>query len=449
MSKYGRLARELFSVNRRFLRDPGFRTSVRPRASTTSAAVAPATPRRTPEQARSRIAYPPRADLYEGLGGSSLELSRITTGPTTPCVNLVLADIVADGIFAGVRTALQAGASLADATARPLRIVLASAQDPARDLGAVRTLVLEQFPDLDDRLSIVSGAFLPHTVVSADDIWVVTYWTTAHAAQVACRLGVLDPDHVVYLVQDYEPGFSAWSSSFALTRMTYHAGFHHLVNSLPLARYLERHEGLVTDPSHVFGPALELDRLAEVAASRRSSATARIFFYGRPSRPRNLYPIGITALRVAVDQLAAQGVPVDVVSAGHAQDDVDLGHGVALRSAGMLSWSDYYALLGTVDVGLSLQHSPHPSHPPFDLAVSGARAVTNDFDGSRNRLHPGIRAVECDPDGLGAAVAAAAREALAQGPRPYEAPSVDELGGALDAAVQSLAATLPSAVVAR
>jgi hypothetical protein len=35
--------------------------------------------------------------------------------------------------------------------------------------------------------------------------------------------------------------------------------------------------------------------------------------------------------------------------------------------------------MGTIDVGLSLMYTPHPSYPPLDLAASGAVVVTNKF----------------------------------------------------------------------
>jgi hypothetical protein len=44
-----------------------------------------------------------------------------------------------------------------------------------------------------------------------------------------------------------------------------------------------------------------------------------------------------------------------------------------------LNWSQYADLAGTIDVGLSLMDTPHPSYPPLDLAASGAVVVTNRF----------------------------------------------------------------------
>ena len=44
-----------------------------------------------------------------------------------------------------------------------------------------------------------------------------------------------------------------------------------------------------------------------------------------------------------------------------------------------LDWSAYAALVRSIDLGLSLMYTPHPSYPPLDLAASGAVVVTNRF----------------------------------------------------------------------
>jgi hypothetical protein len=50
-----------------------------------------------------------------------------------------------------------------------------------------------------------------------------------------------------------------------------------------------------------------------------------------------------------------------------------------------LNWQQYAAVLRTIDVGLSLMYTPHPSYPPLDLAACGAVVVTNKH-GSKQSL---------------------------------------------------------------
>eukprot|EP01004_Peranema_trichophorum_P004302 NODE_3234_length_1391_cov_92.196372_g2810_i0.p2 GENE.NODE_3234_length_1391_cov_92.196372_g2810_i0~~NODE_3234_length_1391_cov_92.196372_g2810_i0.p2 ORF type:complete len:145 (-),score=21.30 NODE_3234_length_1391_cov_92.196372_g2810_i0:344-778(-) len=42
--------------------------------------------------------------------------------------------------------------------------------------------------------------------------------------------------------------------------------------------------------------------------------------------------------------------------------------------------TEYFKLLASGDVGLSLMVSPHPSLPPFDFAAAGMVTVTNSFE---------------------------------------------------------------------
>ena len=103
---------------------------------------------------------------------------------------------------------------------------------------------------------------------------------------------------------------------------------------------------------------------------------------------------------------------------------------------GRLPWDDYFRFLSTIDVALSLQQSPHPSHPPFDAAISGAYAVTNDFSGGRSGLHPRIVAVAADTPSLGAALADVIRNAFDAEPGDYLPVADGALGSELDAALR-------------
>lgn len=410
------------------------RRAPEPRAKKATA-TGPAQPPATP-------AMPPAASVYEGVTPHSLHLSSLRYGPAAPVVSLVVPAIKPDAIFAGVATALHVGRRLALAMDRPLRIVPFGKAEPEALAAALRDF-LSAGGDPVPPLQVVPQPMLPHTTVSDDDIWVVTYWTTAHAADVACRLGVLDPARVVYLVQDYEPGFHAWSVAHAVTRQTYRAGFHHIVNSTSLARYLVDREGPQTDHGLVFTPHLDLDRLARVAAARSASPVVRVFFYARPGKPRNLYQLGVAALRAASLTLADEGIEWEGFSAGEEHPDIQLPTGATVRSLGTLGWDAYYELLAATDVGLGLMHSPHPSHPPLEVAVSGGLAVTNDLDGSRTGFHDRIVAVDADPDALATALVAAVRRARAEGPQPFAAPDGDVLGRPLDIVLDDLVQRLP------
>lgn len=377
------------------------------------------------------------ARAYADLTVASLALVAPSIASAPPHLNLVVPQLRVGAVFAGVSTALEVAADLARLLSRPLRVVVLSPND--HDTGDVVGLIRERVAldaDVITRRDLASSTF------GEDDLWIATHWTTAHALQIACGLKRIDPARVIYLIQDYEAGFTPWSTDFALARATYHAGFRPIVNSTPLAAHLRRWEGLDIPASRVFGPAFDLDLLRRTQERRARRDRIRILFYGRPSKPRNLFPLGVAALSVAIRELGQLASKVEVISAGEQHPNLDLGHGVTLTSRGTLPWDAYFELLASADVVLSLQYSPHPSHPPFDAAISGALAVTNEFDDTRANLHPRLFAAEPTADGLGIALAHAVRLAHEDGPGGFEQLPKHHLGGPLGPVLRGLAQEL-------
>lgn len=346
---------------------------------------------------------------YSGLTPYSTSMLRLVREDRPPAVNLVLPEVDPGGIFAGVRTALEVGRLCARRDGAPLRLLLLKsidADDRAQRLTAIRQRIAELGVEAD----VIACDVLERHPVGTADRWIATHWWTAHALDVAARSGLIDPTSVLYLVQDYEPGFVGWSTDSAVAASTYGAGFTALANSTPVARHLE-HEGHGA-PAAVFAPALDVAELEAAAARRRRSDRARIFFYARPSKPRNLFGLGVAALRLAIRRSAEQGVPIEIVTAGEPIGQHAIP-GARFEDLGTLRREEYFAMLSRVDLGLTLQASPHPSHPPLELAVSGARAVVNDVDGQRGRLHPRITAAPASPDALADAIVTGARAVLA------------------------------------
>jgi len=428
-------ANDLYKVNMAFLKSPAYRRRAL-KALGTEVKTGPAWRIRDGEFERAT----PEARVFSNLTEGSLALAVLTTDHTVvPRLNLVFGEFDPSAIFAGVHTALLAGVGLAARLQLPVRLVVLS--EGATDDLARRALayLAETHPGTDFTVAIRRR--LVDEVFSPDDHWVATHWTTAHALQAAVAAGRVSATRVAYVIQDYEPGFNAWSTHYDVARNTYHAGFVPIVNSGPLYTYLTREEGLEIDSALHFAPAFDTDRLRSVAAARRRRDTVRVLFYGRPSKPRNLYELGLAALKSAVVQLGDDVSRVEFLSAGEQHEPVDLGSGTQLTSVGKMAWDDYFDFLSTADVVLSLQGSPHPSHPPIESAVSGARAVTNDFAGTRGSLHPHLVVVSPEPVALGAALAEAIRETSASGPLPFTPVSDGVLGGELDDALD-LAASL-------
>lgn len=428
---------DLLRVNKRYLSDGLYRSDLRTRLN-------PPAPSGE-VNARSNVGQrefdraPEAARPYRELAETSLALAGIVATATAPTLNLVVNEVRDGKAFAGIQTAVAAAVKLAERLGVPLRVVMTSWTVPGVSEASAASVISERFgPVAQD---VVSRERILDAEFGAEDFWMATHWKTAHAVDVAARGGVITRERVVYLVQDYEPGFSPWSTEFAIARSTYQAGFQLIVNSAPLRQHLEREEGLTVGDDRVFAPHLDLELLRQVAAARSHSNEVTVFFYGRPSKHRNLYRLGLAALKVAASELGPDA-SIRFTSAGEKHRNVDLGHGHKLESLGSLPWNDYFEYIASANVVLSLQHSPHPSHPPFDAAISGARAVTNEFYGTRAGLHPMLIAAQPDPESLGKAVAQSIREVRTTGPGGFKEVASEKLGGALDTAIDSVANAL-------
>ncbi|TDW45694.1 hypothetical protein EDF52_10971 [Curtobacterium sp. PhB42] len=441
--KTRRLVSDLVRVNERYARDGHYRNDVRERLGRTVSRVDVGVARR--ERDRAPLAARP----FEGLVETSLALAGIRTVGREPEVVLVVDELREGAAFAGVQTALAVAIALGARLGRSVRVVMVRWTTPGNSAAAAEALVADRFPEsrVDGRpgVRVVRREDVLDTEFGRDDVWIATHWKTAHPIDVAVTAGVVPRDRVVYLVQDYEPGFSPWSTEYAVAASTYRAGFRVLVNSEPLRKYLADVEDLDVPAERTFAPHLDVELLERVATARRHEDVVRVLFYGRPSKHRNLFRLGVAALRVAVQELAADGIRVEFHSAGEQHGDVELDGGrgdVKLVSHGTMPWDDYFRFIASTNVVLSLQHSPHPSHPPFDGAISGARVVTNEFRGTRAHLHPNLTAVPADARSLGLAVADAVRRAAAEGPTGFAPLAEHALGGPLDAAVDALANAL-------
>lgn len=395
----------------------------------------------TPQQQRfvsaELAAAPARSRPFVGLTSTSLTVVSMRVSDAAPAhLNLLIGEVREGATFAGVHTALSAAVLLANRLALPLRVVMLDFTTAGNTRSAAEKFIRERFGLTG--VTVIPRESLAGSEVGSGDFWLATHWKTAHAVQVACDLGMVERMRVAYLIQDYEPGFSPWSTESVLATSTYHAGFSPLVNSIPLWRFLTDREGVSIDRTQVFSPEFDDERLRAAAESRTQSSTVRVFFYGRPSKHRNLFHLGLSALRVAAQDLDGS-TAVQFFSAGEPHDDIDLGRGYTLTSLGRLAWEDYFTFLASTGVVLSLQQSPHPSHPPFDAAISGAIAVTNDFYETRGDLHPRIRAVPTNANSLAAALSAAIRESADSPPGGYQPVANGLLGGRLSDVVDAVA----------
>ncbi len=326
-------------------------------------------------------------EIEEGAGGTprlvilvpSLELSQLTGGPNT---------------------ALHLGARVA-ARGVPVRFAATHGGVEALD-GALAAHVSRLVGGADRALPIsyesVLGPGRPLRLARGD-VLVATWWPTAYLAAAAIeQTGAAD---FIY----------PWSTNYVLAEATYSMPMRAIFND----RLVEAHfvaggigrfkDAAASAMSITFEPAVD----ATLFRPRPRTGPRRLLFYARPSKPRNLYPLGLRALRSAADGGTFRGW--ELQSIGEGIERQALADDAVLQPTPWLDVQGYAELLGTSDVLLSLMLSPHPSYPPLEMAASGGVVVTNTFGvktaAALATVSPRIRAVEPEVEALAAALRAA------------------------------------------
>ncbi|MEL4888509.1 hypothetical protein N6P31_15805 [Pectobacterium betavasculorum] len=373
------------------------------------------------------------AAAYSRLTTYSLASSCINVDSTVERkINLILPGLPANGIFAGVKTALEFSSRLSSSLSLNIRVITFGESPDNSTRSWIQKNI---FPD--SRIEFVSDIDIVNLSVNVDDIWVATYWTTAHSLTVAAHLGIIKPQNVIYLIQDYESGFHPWSTAFALTEETYLTGFCHVVNSYPLFNALKK-ANIPCSKELVFFPEIDLHMLEKASANRKLSKKIRVLFYGRPSKSRNLFDIGIGALTLLAKRTDNTDYELEILSAGEKHSDIVLSEKVTLRSLGKLSWDGYFNRLSETDIVFSLQYSPHPSHPPLDAITSGAYAVTNDLNGTRVGLHPRMYVAAASPDKLADKLLCAIQDLHKNGCYEYDESLVQSYGRPMSDVIEAI-----------
>lgn len=330
-----------------------------------------------------------------------------------PTINLLLPGIRMVSLSGGPNTALNVGYRLATLG---FAVRLFSTDVPTdADLDPIWDHIVgisggtERFP----HLSIVDASNRAKPVeIGANDIFLATAWWTARMAYAARDLVGNRP--FIYLIQDFEPILYPASTAYAAALETYSLPHLPLINTTLLSDYLVAEKiGLFRDPAHralalPFDPAIDRTFFYPESArfhSEPSSATGleqkkrRLLFYARPTNGiRNLFEIGVAALRAALTEHTLNAANWEFVGMGEAFEPIDLGCGARLECAPWLGFEAYAGLMRESDIILSLMLSPHPSYPPLEMAGCGGLAVTNTY-GSRTAakmaaLSPNIIAAE-------------------------------------------------------
>lgn len=342
-----------------------------------------------------------------------------------PRLNLFLPALRKSSVFGGIATALEIveRAAAAYGSKVEVRIILTTDHEPLRQENALPGWVV-----VDGHLE--GDAFVERSIVSVppqtreaqplpvrpNDIFFASAWWDALGG-----FSCLDQQHAFfgvrrklrYFIQDYEPNFSAWSSSWALAENTYRRrdDIVALINSSPLDVFLTQN-GIAFDDKFVFQP---IWNRSLGHPERQSHARENgILVYWRPSVERNLCPIVAAGLAQWIEADPYGADKWKIYGIGEDGEDVMLTPHRRMQVLGKLTMERYRQIMCNAKVGLSLMLSPHPSYPPLEMSAFGLQVVTNGFGPKDLSMwSPRITSVDrIDPADIAQALTRATRQAL-------------------------------------
>ncbi len=264
----------------------------------------------------------------------------------------------------------------------PVRLVStveAATIDPAWLHNHAKSLLGSGAPNVQIASAAQAG---PPLQLGPGDIFLATHWTTAQ--QLKAVLPKLPCRQFFYMLQEFEPGFYPWSSNFALALETYGMDYWPIINQATLADYLLTQPlGRLNDPATrdraiVFEPAVDA-ALFHPGAASAPPRPRRLLFYARPTNTRNLFGMGLTALRQAAADPAFAGWEFLSIGSRGSVPDLPLGNGHVLRRAPWMDYAGYGNVLRGADILLCPMLSPHTSYPVLEMAACGGLSVTTTF----------------------------------------------------------------------
>lgn len=332
-----------------------------------------------------------------------------------PHINVLLPSIRLQDMSGGPNTALLLAAYLAEA-GEFVRLIATDVSTEGKEAALYPHIEsLFQHSINRDHIILVDGSDRSKPItIGARDIFLATAWWTAQMAKFAMQQTLYD--RFIYLVQDFEPILHEGSTLQALALETY--GFPHIpiINTRLLLDHLIK-EGCgcysqpeFTDKAIFFEPAI--NRKLYFPDSDRRNASREggrriLLFYARPTfAQRNLFELGVIALRKAVSTGLLDKRNWEIWGMGESFDPVPLGNDVFLRPLPWMGLDAYAERIRSANLMLSLMLSPHPSYPPLEMAAAGKLVITNSYSVKTadrlQALSPNILVAAPTPDSIAA-----------------------------------------------
>lgn len=323
-------------------------------------------------------------------------------------LNLLIPSINKEDFFGGISTALRFFDKLSGFGSIKRRMITLDADPDPGSITKFNAYTLVQ-SDMDHPLDMeligMKERWDKTIPVGKNDYFISTAWWTALLAQKIIKWQKKEycqpARKLVYLIQDYEPGFYPWSGRYALADSTYSSDSPQIAvfNSSLLYEFFKKNE-YAFENEYVFEPTLNQTLQAGLNQRRTEGKKKQILIYGRPGVARNAFPIIVEALRQWVS-IQPDASDWSLISAGEKHQDIVLGNDMILSSVGKLSLQDYITVLNESAIGISLMVSPHPSYPPLEMAMYGLGVISNIYANKNLSLwHENISSIQLTVDNL-------------------------------------------------
>ncbi|HZM63967.1 MAG TPA: glycosyltransferase [Candidatus Saccharimonadales bacterium] len=239
--------------------------------------------------------------------------------------------------------------------------------NPAMDTAKLERDMLASFPRITNYEIVVFGEDKKAGIAAlpASDIAFCTIWVSAYLL-----LRYNKTKRKYYFIQDYEPLFYVAGSTSALAESTYRFGFYGVVNTPGLLAAVNQRHGL---EGISFIPTV--NRELYYADPNRSNKKVRIFFYARPSNPRNSFNLGILTIKHLLENY---GDKIEVITAGAVWDEAAYGLKGRITNLNLIrSLDEVAALYRTCHIGFAYMMNKHTTYQMLEYTASGMATVMN------------------------------------------------------------------------
>lgn len=290
-------------------------------------------------------------------------------------LNLVTDSLAAKLLFGGVATALILATEFAKRNDMILRIITRDNVTDPKDYYTILELngieppkEVEFFSDADRD---VNGKRITKLPVSEKDVFLATSWWSAKAIEKTTLR-----KRFFYIIQEVETFFYPYGDEqLFCSEVMQNENIDFIVNSKYLWDYFAENETNIVKHGMYFEPAFSNSLYKEPRFIDKPKKV--LFFYSRPNNPRNLFAHGLLFLDEAIKRGIIDTEKWEICFAGQDVPEVVFADGSRPNCLGQMSWEKYRSFVKNVDLALSLMYTPHPSYPPYDVAVSGGVVVSN------------------------------------------------------------------------